>query len=266
MSRPPHAPWFNGPPRFNVGLAPIAREHWLIPDTEAHVLPDKRARLARPETCYRAADWARAAEHEAARRILDHTGGALNDASPLLSAAARVSDDLVVIARGRNGAWRAGALVLCAPTFFSIDRAFDDSLTGLHGPVPGGARLANRIGRIFDNLADGLVLERFNWTLQAGDQRFVPDAAPMRARADAAPAEQAKDTLHVRVERQTITRLPETGAVVFTIRICLDPVSALDDEDRAGIARAWRGASGEGRAYKGWDRLDRLAEAWFSQP
>ncbi len=264
MRRPPHAPWHDGPPRFAVGLKPIPPERWLTPDTEAHALDDKRRLLADPSRVHRCAPEAEPAAREAARMVHAMAGGAMDSDAPLLSAASAVSDDLIVMIRDGDGQWRAGALALCAPTFFSLERASGESLHELHGPVPGGDGLARRIARIFDNLPQDAVLERFNWTLQAGAERFLPHAAPMRALADATPDADAAEALHVRVERQTIRRLPETGAVLFTIRICLDPAAALEESDRAAIAAAWRGAGEDARAYKGWERIDRLARAWFT--
>ena len=66
------------------------------------------------------------------------------------------------------------------------------------------------------------------------------------------------------MERQTITRLPGAGAVLFTIRVCLDPVAALEPEDRRALASAWRGLGPDGRAYKGWAALEALVEAAFN--
>jgi hypothetical protein len=264
VRRPPHAPWHDGPPRFAVGLKPIPPERWLTPDTEAHALDEKRRLLAEPDRVYRCAPESDPAAREAAAMVHAVAGGDNGADAPLLSAAAHVSDDLIVMIPGTDGQWRAGALALCAPTFFSLERASGESLHGLHGPVPGGDGLARRIARIFDNLPADAVLERFNWTLQAGAERFLPHAAPMRAVAGATPDDAAAEVLHVRVERQTIRRLPETGAVLFTIRICLDPVCALDESDRQAVAAAWRGAGEDARAYKGWDRIDRLAQAWFT--
>lgn len=263
VRRPPHRPWRDGPPRFTVGLTPIDAAHWLRPDTETHVLTEKQARLNQPETCYRAAPEAFEAETEAAWAVAGAAGApAPGTDAPLADAARAVSDDLVVMIPG-GGEWRCGALVLTAPTFFSIDHAFGRGLDALHGPVPDGAKLARRIGRVFEHLQPGQPLERFNWTLQAGAERFLPDAAPMRALADRTDAADAADMLHVRVERQTVMKLERTGAVLFTIRICLDPVRALGGPDLDAIAAAWRDVSPEGRAYKGWDRIDRLARAWF---
>lgn len=261
MNRPPHAPWRAGPPRFNVGLRPIDPALWLFPDSEANVLDWKAGLLSRPELVLRQAPAARAAAHEAAARVCAEAAAPAGD---LLAAAHLVSDDLVVMTRGDDGRWLTGAIVLSAPTFFSVDHAFGRDLTALHGPVPQGDQLAARIARVFDALRPGQVLERFNWTLQWGGERFTPDAAPLRAAAQAAAVSAARGHLHVRVERQTIIKLPETGAVLFTIRVCLDPVVSLGPDEIAALAAAWRGLGAEGRSYKGWAVLERHAGAVFA--
>ncbi|MGJ3230707.1 MAG: heme-dependent oxidative N-demethylase subunit alpha family protein [Oceanicaulis sp.] len=262
MRRPPHAPFRAGAPRFVPALAPIDPASWFRPDTEAHVLGWKSALLDSPRVSVRQADHASSAAAEAARAVETALGAA--PTADLIEASRRVSDDLVVMERGPSG-WRSTALTLTAPTFFSIDAAFGRDLAALHGPVPDGARLAGRVARVFDHLRPGQVLERFNWTLQPGDERHTPDAAPMRALAAASAPSAALDLLHLRVERQTISKLPQSGAVLFTIRVCLDPITALAREDRPRLAEAWRALGPEGRAYKGWAALEPLTRAAFAR-
>lgn len=201
-----------------------------------------------------------AAAAEAARLVSAATGLPAED---LLSASALVSDDLVVMKKPQ-GAWLCTALTLTAPTFFSIDHAFGRALSAMHGPVPDGARLARRIARVFDGLQPGAVLERFNWTIQCGEDRHTPDAGPLRARTKTLALTEAEAVLHLRVERQTIRKLPQTGAVLFTIRVCLDPLTAIPATDRPALAKAWRALGVEGRTYKRWDVMERLTEAVFA--
>ncbi|MFC4725667.1 heme-dependent oxidative N-demethylase subunit alpha family protein [Glycocaulis abyssi] len=270
--RPPHTPWRDGPPRFAVGLKPIAPDTWLVPDTEADSLPERRALLADFALTSFEASGAGPAAREAALLATGHLHDAGMDAPEpeegppaLWQLAHHVSDDLVVMMPGRAG-WYVGAAVLTSPTFFSLPHAAGKTLHALHQPVPGGDQLATRIARVFDHVRPGQVLERFNWTLQAGDDRFTPDGAPLRARALAAKPGEAEALLHVRVERQTITKLEDSGAVLFTIRICLDPVAALDAKEKAALGAAWHGADDAARGYKKWAVLDHLVAAALPAP
>lgn len=259
MRRPPHAPYQAGAPRFTPALRPIDPARWLTPDTEAHVLNWKRRLLSRPDQVLRQSREGEAAAAEAARQVSVAIGAPAED---LLSASALVSDDLVVMQK-QDGAWVCTALTLTAPTFFSIDHAFGRDLSAMHGPVPDGARLAQRIGRVFDGLQPGVVLQRFNWTIQCGPERHTPDAGPVRARAETLAVKEAEAVLHLRVERQTISKLPQTGAVLFTIRVCLDPLAAIPETHRSALAKAWGMLGAQGRAYKRWDVMERLTAAVF---
>jgi len=260
--RPPYRPYLAGPPRFRVGLRRLDPARWLRPDPELEAGRAHGTAMldARFQAVFRAMPGSPAAQAEA-RALVEAALGedAPETGEPELARARRlVSDDLVVMAK--DGAdWRAAALALCQPTFFSAGHAIGKSLDALHGPVPGGSpKLAGAVSQIFDRLPAVAVFERFNWTIQCGEERYAPDGEPLRARAARLGADAAAQRLCLRVERQTIRRLPETGGVLFTIRVAIDPLTAaLADADGArAIATAWRQAPGEARGYKRWAALD----------
>ena len=253
-------PFRNGPPTFTVGLRPIPAAHWLTPDDQAASLTAKADLLDREGPAVLAAVAGSEAGQAEVAALL---GAALGSPAPDFAAASRlVSDDLCLMQR-RAAGWTLTAASLCSPTYFRLDHAIGKTLDELHGPVPGGAMLASRIARVFDGLRDGLVLERFNWTVQAGPERFTPSRKPLHERAQAAALQEARDLLHLRVERQTIRRLPQTGGVLFTIRIRLAPLAGLlaDRSDAQAFAAAWARASEDARGYKGWAVYDRLVAA-----
>jgi dimethylamine monooxygenase subunit A len=119
---------------------------------------------------------------------------------------------------------------------------------------------------VFGALQPDTVLERFNWTVQAGPERYTPSGAALRARAAAAHVDDAAGLLHLRVERQTIRKLPQTGAVLFTIRISIDPLAhALAAPGAAGaFAKAWFGTPEHVRGYKKWAVLQHLVARLLS--
>jgi hypothetical protein len=266
MYRPPYKPFHDGPPRFQVGLQRIDPALWMQPDPEAHWLPLKNQRLdADPEKYYRARPDAAPAEAETLSRIEQATGRKRSDRSePALIAAGRlVSDDLVVMEEHRGG-WVATSLLLTQPTFFSLEDSFDRELHQLHAPVPDGSpRLAGKISRVFDRMPAGEVFERFNWTVQLGEERWWPHGSAMRDQLEGLPLDEAIDALVLRVERQTLVRLENTNAVLFCIRICLDPLreALADPADLAAFAESWRAASKDALAYKRWGRFNTHVEA-----
>lgn len=259
MRRPPHLPFLAGPPEFTVGLRPIAPEAWIQPDTEAAHIPDKRRQVAAMGALVHR-------ELAEAAPILSAVAARIAPgASDFRSAVETVSDDVCVMLRSEEG-WILGGAVLCAPSQWSLTEHFGKPLPHIHGGVPdklgpGGTQaLAARITRVFDGLQPGQVLERFNWTVQFGPDRYLPDASLMRARSQEwSPAVQ-RDGLWLRVERQTISKTE--GAVVFTIRICLDPLAAAFAVDgaKAAFALAWRNAPEHVRTYKRWSFFERAVD------
>ncbi len=269
LGRPPFIPFMQGSPRFEPGLRRIDPEHWLIPDTEKDMaLANKRHLLdTRREEVFGAMDGSENAQFEAAQMIYAVLGktSEQSDELPLLMAFRLVSDDLCVLEK-REGVWVLSAACLCSPTHFSLKHVLGGSMAALHGPVPGGdPALAGKINLMFDRVAPGLVLERFNWTVQAGAARYMPDAAPMRALAAATPLQDAKKVLHLRIERQTILRLPQTGAILFCIRVCIDPLRDLAPEQQSALYQSWTAAPKNVRDYKGWKHIDPLIHAFFKK-
>lgn len=266
MTRPPYKPFYHGPPRFDVGLRRIEPENWLSPDPESDWLTLKSRRLDEaPTRYYRARADAVAAEQETLARVEAATGRTRSRREePALIAAGRlVSDDLVVM-ESRGKGWVATSLLLTQPTFFSLDDSFNRELHQLHAPVPGGSPgLAGKITRVFDRMPAGEVFERFNWTVQLGDERWWPHGRVMRDQLVDLPLEQALDHLTLRVERQTLVRLEQTNAILFCIRVCLDPLqlALYDAEDRNAFAKSWRAASGNALAYKRWGQFNAHVEA-----
>jgi len=256
MRRPPHLPFLAGPPEFTVGLRPIAPEAWLAPDTEAAHVDAKRRQIAAMGALVHR-------ELPEAAPVLAALTARIDPASEsFLAAAQTVSDDFCVMLRREEG-WILGAAVLCAPSQWSLAENFGRALPHIHGGVPdklgpeGTQALALRIGRVFDGLQSGQVLERFNWTVQFGPDRYLPDASLMRARAAEWSDSVQRDGLWFRVERQTISKIE--GAVVFTIRVCLDPLAAVFAVEGAkdAFAHAWRNAPAHVRDYKRWSFFER---------
>lgn len=210
-------------------------------------------KLMRPEVS--GGDLNGSAAEELLRLVMQATGEVPNQSMPtaLEEAASLVSDDLCVLEEERPGDWVFTAGVVCAPTYWSLPERIGLDLGGLHGPIPGGdPGLSSRIGRIFTGLQPGRILERFNWTVQVGDDRHTPER-PSAQRGD-------RHSLHLRVERQTIRKLAQTRAVVFTIRTVMDPLRPIlaRADWREAFEDAWVGAPVQVRAYKGWNDLEAL--------
>lgn len=193
---------------------------------------------------------------------------------PLHKASLLVQEDLILMRRGEEG-WRLCAGSLCFPSSWVLTEKFGKPMSAIHDPVPGfgpGTRNAGLIDRMFDKLQVALPVERFNWSIQAGDALYHPLSNVERIdRATGRPIRfpdlEAAARAFIRVERQTLRKLPASGDILFTIRIHMDPIALIRSRpDRETLAASFAdqllALDPEQLDYKGMtaDR-DRLVEA-----
>jgi hypothetical protein len=176
----------------------------------------------------------------------------LGSVDPLELAGRLVQDDLCLIQNGSDGPVFTAA-VLCFPSRWRLMDKIGKTLPDVHGPVPLYAdRLAAPVDRFMRHLKAGHIASRLNWSLLDDPALFQP-GGKWRVEGDAGiTAENAGQRLFLRVERQTLRRLPTTGAVLFGIRVHVYPLSRIVDRpDRAArLAAAVRALPDAVQHYK----------------
>lgn len=247
---------------FSIGMAPIAVEDWIeVDELHAAHCALKAEILAREgKEAFDATPGSEAAQAEAAERLAAHIHRRFPEISttlavdePRLKAISRcVQEDLLLMGRGPEG-WTLMAGSLCFPTTWRLSEKIGRPMAAIHSAVPGFAgAMGERIARIFDNLRPEAPVERHNLSIYAdaelrhekaktAEDRF-PVGAPILSLA------------HLRVERQTLTRLPATGAILFTVRIHLMRLSAAPARLTALVEAHVAAMKDEELVYKGLHR------------
>jgi dimethylamine monooxygenase subunit A len=262
-----HTPYDGSSKPFAIGLKPLDLAGWLEFDEhrEAYLAEKRRLYAEIPEKVFVAEGGTERAQQEVLDLVVEHLGRhapepaaplleALGshakgdiDTAPLKAASLLVQEDLVLMRRGEDG-WRLVAASLCFPSAWSLEEKFGKPLQDIHTPVPGfgrGTRTAEIITRIFDNLQVTQPVERMNWSLQAGPALYMPLSNAGRIeraveKPSRFPGVDVAANAFMRVERQTLRRLPSSGDILFTIRIYLDPMRTLERHpDRATIAASF---------------------------
>ena len=164
---------------------------------------------------------------------------------PIAEAALWVQDDLCLLENSPEG-YRLTAAALCSPSYWHLEDKIGQTLDGIHAPVPGYKEgLSNPVNHFFNKLKTGRPVWRMNWSVTA-------HRGLMQRLDSPTPGDPDKDELWLRVERQTLTRLPETDAICFTIRIHRYPLDDVLNEESS--AKAFRHAveqlTPEETAYK----------------
>jgi len=182
--------------------------------------------------------------------------------SPLLLAGLLVQDDLFIMMAQEEG---DDTVLAAGVSCYSFDVAVKIglSMASIHHPhVPGFSRQLQRpVERVLHALEPGTTLWRHNWMITAyrdlvhHDLPFA-DAVieslhpepPFSEGAVRSDHNSVKD-LHWRVEYQTLKKLPETGAVLFTVRTYVDRMG--DWEERGHVVAAQAAAAAIRRKHKG---------------
>jgi hypothetical protein len=185
---------------------------------------------------------------------------------PIDDAGRLVAEDLCVLVPG-DGGWILGAGSVCFPSHWRLPDKLGRSMAAVHDPVPDyAADLSDRVDRFLDKLRVGRGVWRRNWTIHTAPDLYAP-AVP----APPDPPVTADDAgwrLWLRSERQTLTRLPRTGAVVFTIRTQQVPLAVVAGHPdlRARLARAVAAWPPHQAAYRGGEAVRRPLAAWLAGP
>ena len=134
--------------------------------------------------------------------------------------------------RGEAG-YRLVAAVLCFPAHWRLADKLGRPLELIHAPVPGfGERLAAPVDRFFGNIRVERPVWRVNWSLVDTPTLFLPPEHRGHPREIA--AERAGEELWLRVERQTLRRLPRSGDVVFGIHTYVEPLAEAIESPASG--------------------------------
>ncbi|WP_305986800.1 DUF3445 domain-containing protein [Roseibium sp. MMSF_3544] len=257
-----HRPYDGTSQPFTVGLRPIGEEIWLEPDTlhGRHLEVKERLFADSLDSVFRAEDNTQASQLEVLELVVEHlrrlhgnthefktgrvrlieTGReiSLEEPPPLLTASRLVQEDLVIMRPGPDG-YRLVAASLCFPSSWRLSEKFGLSMTGIHEGVPGfnGGRMGQVVARLFENLKAEQLLCRFNWSIYPDENLHhpLPERIPFKVSGETFAR------LFLRVERQTLRRLPQSGDILFTIKIHHDPLEVLSaQEDKSEIASGLR--------------------------
>jgi hypothetical protein len=141
----------------------------------------------------------------------------------LVEAALLVADDIVVMqpksVEGSEQQLVVVAGVVCSPSRWSIQTKLNSNMMAVHVPVP---QYADHVGKAVDTTLSRLRADqpmvRSNWTIEDHCALFQP-VAPSK------PLVQDPTQLWIRMERQTLRALPQTGGSMFTIRTYQQPIT-----------------------------------------
>jgi hypothetical protein len=175
------------------------------------------------------------AEHaceEVARGVMSSIGVTPSSArgvDALVDAALCVADDLCIMMSDADGMPRLVAAVLCSPGRWRLAEKIGGTMASIHMPV---ARydidLDSPVNAVLKRMNVEKPMWRTNWGISNHPALFQPDNPPHTPDMDIAD-------MWFRTEWQTLRRLPETGAILFTIRTYVEKLSDFITRDYAVV-------------------------------
>jgi hypothetical protein len=172
--------------------------------------------------------------------------------APLDLAGRLVQEDLCLLLPGATGYVLAAASV-CFPLRWCLREKLGQPIEHIHQHVPGYAqKLARPVNSVFDRMQQQFPGVRFNWSVVDAPDLFLDQSKHITTANPAITAENAGQSLWLRVERQTLRRLPNCGGILFTIRTYIYPLEQITQtaEVATQLAQAIQSLHPEMQVYK----------------
>jgi dimethylamine monooxygenase subunit A len=196
---------------FNLML-----EHLPAVRPELYALGKDSIKLE-PHTMYEGDEWSTALKK--------------NKMHPLDLAARLVQEDLIIMlpAEEKRPGWWLAAGSVAFPSRWNLKEKFGKTMDVIHSPVPFyKEQLQVSTNDFFDRMPINEIFSRRNWSIH-NNPSLRQDGTENTSEkpSNKITSVNAGENLWLRVERQTLRKLKETDAILFTIRIHLRPLKEV---------------------------------------
>jgi len=269
-----------------MGLSPISESEWLELDNkfEEEILLKKNLLNTNRDDVLQISEGSKGEQEEILESILNYLQKFHSDKykfskdsiyiestndlydlnqfkNPIELASLLVQEDLVLMS-SKEDKFYLEAASLSAPSHWSLTEKFSKSLMDLHDGVPGYKEdIGKRVDEIFNKLPTERILERYNWSIYDDPKLFQP----VHSKPFVEFRETIPNKLFLRVERQTIRKLPKYGSVLFTIRVHVDPIESIlnDKHTLKSLKMAVENLSGPMKEYKSINQFEKILLEWL---
>lgn len=249
-------------PRFELrlGVTPLTAEQSILEQdaaTPAELQEKKRLLAEWPDYYQQALPGSEPAQREAAAVLQ-------RPAATLAELGALVAEDLLILRASGEQELIAGHL--CFANGWCLNEKMGRPLLAIHDPVPGYAEtLGEPTRNLLARLKPGRPVGRLNWGLKPTNRLDLSSRWNdwVRFANSQVSAENAGDRCYLRVERQTLTALPASGCVLFTIHTYQQPMASLPAAHQDLLQGVLETLPAAMAAYKGITPLLEPALAWL---
>lgn len=222
-------PKARGGGQLKMGLVRLNETEWLQPEPD---LSAREAGFAAHSEGIQLSEKGTAAGEELAA-MLGVSGG-------LPGAAKAHHEDMCLLSRSpAEEIYRLVGAAVAWPTDWHPKDKMGLPLASMHAPIQGyREQLASGVDHFMAKLKPGKIFGRCNWFVAPTHEMRWIAGDPAVEFADV-NADNAGEKLFIRSERQTLCRLPDTGAILFTIGVYVSPLKGLLRKNVARLAASF---------------------------
>lgn len=265
MDQPPYFPFKDGW-RMAMGLKPLPLENWIEIDADftAQIMLKTRLLTERYADVFSSLPETTTAQQEGLQLLIKHLlhyfpqhyqqqGDYIHNrttdqvwcltdfaTNPFDLAGRLVQEDLCLMLPTEVG-YQLAAASVCFPLRWQLREKLGQPVGAIHQQVPNYANQLERpVDHFFARLKSDYPGYRFNWSIVDSPELFLAQQKGITASDPIITDQNAGSCLWLRVERQTLRRLPVSNSVLFTIRTYIYPLSqiAADSELAHQLANA----------------------------
>ncbi|KAK5108773.1 hypothetical protein LTR62_007833 [Meristemomyces frigidus] len=156
----------------------------------------------------------------------------LRATEPLQVLLHNVPEDFAIMIRNpTTGLYNFRAGIICSSLGWNLGSKIGLNLNQIHDPVPDYlAKMQFSMDRYFAKMPTDKPIQRGSWGFEIDTPLFMPPGDPQEQLREGQDPSHTIDRCHLRVDWQTLRRLPLSGAIVFNFKAVFTPVTRFRDE------------------------------------
>ncbi|KAF1808806.1 hypothetical protein P152DRAFT_209949 [Eremomyces bilateralis CBS 781.70] len=161
-----------------------------------------------------------------------NTTSDLRKIDPLEVIMNNIPEDFAIMLRNpETGIYHLRAGVICSALGWNLGTKMGMKLDEIHGPIPDyKEKMQFSMDRYFAKKPSNKSIQRSSWGLEVDEPLYMPPGDPHEKYRDSQSPELNIDRCNLRVDWQTLRRLPLSGAIIFNFKALFTPVSEFRDE------------------------------------
>ncbi|PLN78030.1 hypothetical protein BDW42DRAFT_202315 [Aspergillus taichungensis] len=180
-----------------------------------------------------------------------------------------IPEDFAIMMRDeKTGFYFLRAGVICSALGWNIGTKIGLQLHEIHAPIPDyREKMQFSMDRFFTKMPTEKPIQRGSWGLEINQPLYMPPGDPHEAIRHTQDPNLRLEDCHLRVDWQTLRRLPLSAGVVFNFKAVFTPVSEFRDEPGipALLATILKQGKRDLMVYKGTWHVEHVVLPWLEK-